>query len=105
MFTCEKCDTKGVKSFSKKAYRTGVVLIRCEGCDKLHLIADNLGWFRDEKVNIEDIAREKGKSFLNISDHPDVKKLLLSGKIKTQAFNKIEEQKIEILTLDNDNEH
>jgi len=35
-----------------------VVLIRCEGCDNLHLIADNLGWFRDERVNIEDILRE-----------------------------------------------
>ena len=100
MFTCEKCDTKGVKSFSKKSYHTGVVLIRCEGCDKLHLIADNLGWFRDEKVNIEDIAKEKGKSFANISDHPEIKKLLASGKLTTQAS----EQKIEPKPSNNDNE-
>ena len=39
----------------------GVVLIRCEGCDNLHLIADNLGWFRDEGVNIEQLMKEKGK--------------------------------------------
>lgn len=26
----------------------------------MHLIADNLGWFRDEKVNIEQIMKEKG---------------------------------------------
>ena len=25
------------------------------------MIADNLGWFRDENVNIEDIMREKGE--------------------------------------------
>ena len=35
-------------------------MIRCEGCDNLHLIADNLGWFKDEKTNIEDIMKEKG---------------------------------------------
>ena len=31
---------------------TGVVLVRC-ACDKLHLIADNLGWFDDKRTNIE----------------------------------------------------
>ena len=35
-------------------------MIRCEGCDSLHLIADNLGWFSDEKSNIETIMKEKG---------------------------------------------
>jgi len=39
----------------------GVVLIRCEGCDNLHLISDNLGWFRDESVNIEQLMKEQGK--------------------------------------------
>ena len=27
----------------------------------MHLIADNLGWFRDEGVNIEQLMKEKGK--------------------------------------------
>jgi protein import protein ZIM17 len=36
-------------------------LIRCEGCDNLHLIADNLGWFKDEKTNIEKIMQDEGK--------------------------------------------
>lgn len=60
VFTCSVCNNRQARTFSKDAYQNGVVLIRCEGCDNLHLIADNLGWFRDEKVNIEDIMREKG---------------------------------------------
>ena len=53
MFTCNVCQHRSARTFSKDAYEVGVVLIRCEGCDNLHLIADNLGWFRDENVNIE----------------------------------------------------
>jgi len=37
-----------------------VVLVRCEGCHGVHLMADNLGWFSDDKQNIESIMREKG---------------------------------------------
>jgi protein import protein ZIM17 len=51
-FTCSKCETKQAKTFSKESYTQGVVLVRCDGCNNLHLIADNLGWFRDTKVNI-----------------------------------------------------
>ena len=52
---------------SKKSYEKGVVLIRCDGCDNLHLIADNLGWFRDEKINIVDILREKEEEVRTLS--------------------------------------
>ena len=61
MFTCSVCSTRASRTFSKDAYESGVVLVRCEGCDNLHLIADNYGWFRDEKVNIEQIMKEQGK--------------------------------------------
>jgi protein import protein ZIM17 len=60
-FTCNKCNTRAGKTFTKNAYHTGVVLVRCEGCDNLHLVADNLGWFRDSKTTIEDIMAEKGE--------------------------------------------
>jgi protein import protein ZIM17 len=60
-FTCNICKNKQARTFSKYAYTKGVVLIRCEGCDSLHLIADNLGWFRDQRVNIEQIMKEKGE--------------------------------------------
>ena len=53
LFTCKVCETKQAKKFSKHAYTKGVVIIRCDGCEKLHLIADNLGWFEDKPVNIE----------------------------------------------------
>ena len=61
MFTCNVCQHRQGRTFSKDAYELGVVLIRCEGCDNLHLIADNLGWFRDESVNIEQLMKEQGK--------------------------------------------
>lgn len=61
MFTCNVCQHRQARTFSKDAYEVGVVLIRCEGCDNLHLIADNLGWFRDENVNIEQLMKEQGK--------------------------------------------
>ena len=68
-YTCAKCETKQARTFSKESYEKGVVLVRCEGCDKLHLIADNLGWFRDEKVNISTIMEEKGEKLnTNISN-------------------------------------
>jgi protein import protein ZIM17 len=56
MFTCTVCNTRAIRSFTKNAYKNGVVLIRCDGCKKIHLIADNLGWFTDNPTNIEDYA-------------------------------------------------
>ena len=68
-YTCGKCDRKQARTFSKDSYTKGVVLLRCEGCDSLHLVADNLGWFRDGKTNIEDLMREKGESVsTNLTD-------------------------------------
>lgn len=51
---------------SRQAYEKGVVLIRCPGCQNLHLIADNLGYFGDN-TNIEQIMREKGEQVTTLS--------------------------------------
>eukprot|EP00941_MAST-03F_sp_MAST-3F-sp1_P002664 g2664.t1 len=55
------CNHKSTKIISKNSYETGVVLVRCERCDNLHLIADNKGFFDDKSVNIESIMRDKGE--------------------------------------------
>ncbi|KAI9189099.1 hypothetical protein H9P43_000527 [Blastocladiella emersonii ATCC 22665] len=57
-FTCKMCNTRVSKLVSHHSYTKGVVLIRCDGCEKLHLIADNKGWFQDGK-NVEEILREQ----------------------------------------------
>ena len=75
LYTCGKCETRSAKTFSKQAYEKGIVIVTCPQCDSKHLIADNLGWFSTSSsseavvqgkgtTNIEDIAKEKGISFL-----------------------------------------
>ena len=71
MYTCavEGCGHKQARTFSKDSYQKGVVIVRCENCDSLHLVADNLGWFehdgvKRENVNIESILKKKGDKVL-----------------------------------------
>jgi len=61
-FVCTVCNGRVTKVFSKLSYEKGVVLIRCPSCENHHLIADNLGWFRDTAVNIEILMKEKGET-------------------------------------------
>jgi protein import protein ZIM17 len=53
--------------FTKRSYHHGIVLIRCEGCEGIHLIADNLGWFDDTSINVEDIITRKGEEYRKLS--------------------------------------
>nr|KAJ3419295.1 hypothetical protein HK105_007126 [Polyrhizophydium stewartii] len=63
-FTCKVCGQRSHKSMSKKAYTSGVVIIKCDGCKNMHLIADHLGWFdsMNPPGTIEDILRAKGET-------------------------------------------
>lgn len=58
MYTCGQCNAKQSRVFTKNAYHHGVVLIKCEGCGCIHCIADNLGWYGQEKWNVEKLKEE-----------------------------------------------
>jgi len=68
VFTCTKCHTRSLKTFAKRSYKTGVVIVRCPGCMAQHLVADNLGWFGEEK-NIEEVFAKQGIKVPVISEH------------------------------------
>lgn len=71
-FTCKKCNTRNDnKIISKLAYTKGVVIVRCDGCKNNHLIADNMGWFDNNRRNIEQILKKKGESVRRIRDDSD----------------------------------
>ena len=59
MFRCGQCNTRAIRSFTKNAYHKGVVLVRCEGCSNIHLVADNLGWFEDNPTNLDNLGEGK----------------------------------------------
>ncbi|KAI9104526.1 DNL zinc finger-domain-containing protein, partial [Phlyctochytrium arcticum] len=60
-FTCKVCSHRQHNYMSKKAYQTGVVIIKCDGCSNLHLIADHLGWYDSQNPpgTIEQILKRK----------------------------------------------
>jgi len=64
VFTCNVCESRSAKKISKQAYHKGVVLIQCGCCKNRHLIADNLGWFEDNPVNVEDLCKRKGQEVM-----------------------------------------
>lgn len=66
VYTCAKCETRSAKSFSRHSYERGIVMVRCPGCSKLHLVADHLGWFGDN-FKVEDLAKERGERVLRVS--------------------------------------
>ena len=71
------CNSRNNKMFTKKAYHHGIVVIKCDGCASMHLIADNLGWFGDKK-NIEDVMKLKNE---------EVKKLQVGGFFSLDVSN------------------
>lgn len=83
IYTCKVCETRQSRSFTKNAYHKGVVIVRCEGCENLHLIADNLKWFEEDAVNVEDLVKRENK---------EVVKVEAKGELKEYFFNKIKKK-------------
>lgn len=68
-FTCKKCQHRTHRTMSHHSYHHGIVLIECPGCQARHLIADNLGWFRDTPNaarRIEEMTMEVGEIRRNL---------------------------------------
>ncbi|KAG2215439.1 hypothetical protein INT46_001402 [Mucor plumbeus] len=65
-FTCKVCNERSHHTMSKHSYTKGVVLIQCPGCKNRHLIADNLGWFKDSRTTVEDLVKEKGEAIRKV---------------------------------------
>lgn len=76
IYTCKVCSTRNSQTISKQAYTEGVVIVRCSGCQNNHLVADNLGWFKDKKTNIEDILKEKGETVQRVSIGTEIVELI-----------------------------
>ncbi|GAB4854969.1 hypothetical protein Ancab_023556 [Ancistrocladus abbreviatus] len=60
IFTCKVCETRSIKTVCRESYEKGIVVVRCGGCNNLHLIADHLGWFGDPG-SIEDLLAARGE--------------------------------------------
>jgi protein import protein ZIM17 len=75
VYTCGVCGERSERKISKQAYHHGVVLVKCPGCEKNHLVADNLKWFEDGPVNIESIMKEKGQSVFTGEIHIEGEKM------------------------------
>mmetsp|Transcript_20769 Transcript_20769/g.30141 ORF Transcript_20769/g.30141 Transcript_20769/m.30141 type:complete len:128 (-) Transcript_20769:1677-2060(-) len=69
-FTCGKCDTRISKKVKRQSYTKGVVIIECPTCQSRHLIADNLGWYKDwtgsTMGNIEQLADKLGQKVIRV---------------------------------------
>ena len=62
-FNCKVCSHRNQKFITKSSYEMGTVLVRCEGCENNHIIADHLNWFGEGKNVDEMMENKKGTCF------------------------------------------
>jgi uncharacterized Fe-S cluster-containing radical SAM superfamily protein len=78
-FTCARCETRIRKRFSRHAYYKGIVIISCPGCQVRHLIADNIGWFKD-------VPRSAARAGYHIDDFAQVERVSMEVFELEEAF-------------------
>jgi protein import protein ZIM17 len=85
------CSTRSAKKFSEQAYRKGVVMVRCPGCQNLHLISDQLGFFSDDGKggwDIETALAERGDEVRAVTDD-NVLELTLADLVGTGKLEEL----------------
>lgn len=96
IFTCTVCNTRAAKQFTENAYRHGVVIVQCPGCNNRHLIADNLGFFSEEEDgwNIEKGMSELGNN-VTVVNNDNVLELSVEDVYGKESLEKAFESKEE----------
>ena len=97
VFTCTVCSTRSAKKFSEQAYNHGVVLVRCPGCQNLHLIADRLGFFTDDEIDgdgdgsgwdIQKALEKRGDDIVAVTDD-NVLELTMADVLGKEKFEAV----------------
>jgi hypothetical protein len=94
IYTCTVCGTRSAKQFSEQAYKHGVVLAICPGCNNKHLIADNLSMFDDTKGgwSIEKAMADAG---VQVITNDNVLELTLDDIVGKDNIQKIKKSSLE----------
>lgn len=65
-FTCDAndCGTRISKRIKRRSYERGTVVVQCPTCEKYHIIADNMGMYKEVTGgarNVEELAKQQGQ--------------------------------------------
>lgn len=105
-YTCKLCNTRNSIKVTRIAYRKGIVIAKCKGCENKHLIADNLNWlsgfdYDNGERNIEQFMKnryhesESGKQDLVVrvdKEVFDLEKVLYKGSEEDSALTFTEDE-------------
>jgi protein import protein ZIM17 len=97
VFTCTVCETRSAKQFTERAYEHGVVIIRCPGCQNLHLIVDRLGYFDEGHFDLETIEQMTGQDVKRVSDADGALEIDLETLLGTEKMEELRKKAQEVV--------